>query len=66
MKSRECTARVQPYHGPERALNRSSKPAGNLWLAGWWLVALLAAAALVLPLGLASSVLLVAYLATLK
>jgi hypothetical protein len=39
--------------------------AGNLWLAGWWLVALLAAAALVLPLGLACATILVAYLATL-
>jgi hypothetical protein len=39
--------------------------AGNLWLAGWWLVGLLAAAALVLPLGLACGALLIAYLATL-
>ncbi len=39
--------------------------AGNLWLAGWWLVALLAAAAVALPLGLACATILVAYLATL-
>ena len=39
--------------------------AGNLWLAGWWLVALLAAAALVLPLGLACATIVVAYLAAL-
>jgi mono/diheme cytochrome c family protein len=34
----------------------------NLWLGGWWLVALLALAALALPLGAASAVLLAAYL----
>ncbi|MCZ7590401.1 MAG: c-type cytochrome [Gaiella sp.] len=36
--------------------------AANLWLAGWWLVALLAAAAIVLPLGAACTTVLVAYL----
>lgn len=36
--------------------------AANLWLAGWWLVALLAVAALVLPLGLACASTLVVYL----
>ena len=36
--------------------------AANLWLAGWWLVGLLAVAAVVLPLGLACAAVLVAYL----
>ena len=36
--------------------------AANLWLAGWWLVALVALAALVLPLGLACGAVLVTYL----
>jgi len=36
--------------------------AANLWLAGWWLVALVALAAVVLPLGLACGSVLVAYL----
>jgi mono/diheme cytochrome c family protein len=36
--------------------------AANLWLAGWWAVALVAAAAVVLPLGLASAGVLAAYL----
>ena len=36
--------------------------AANLWLAGWWLVALVAAAAVVLPLGLACAAVLTAYL----
>jgi cytochrome c6 len=36
--------------------------AANLWLAGWWLVALLALAALVLPLGLACGAVLLTYL----
>jgi mono/diheme cytochrome c family protein len=36
--------------------------AGNLWLAGWWLVALLATAALLLPLGAACATLVAAYL----
>ena len=36
--------------------------AANLWLAGWWLVALLALSALVLPLGLACAAVLVTYL----
>jgi mono/diheme cytochrome c family protein len=39
--------------------------AANLWLAGWWLVALLATAALVLPLGWACAALVVATLAVL-
>jgi mono/diheme cytochrome c family protein len=39
--------------------------AGNLWLAGWWVVAVLALAALLLPLGLACAVLVGAYLAVL-
>jgi hypothetical protein len=39
--------------------------AGNLWLAGWWLVALLAAAALLLPLGVACTTLVIAYLVVL-
>jgi mono/diheme cytochrome c family protein len=37
----------------------------NLWLAGWWLVALLAAAALVAPLGAAGLAVFVAYLVVL-
>jgi len=36
--------------------------AANLWLAGWWVVALVAVAAAVLPLGLACAAVLVAYL----
>ena len=36
--------------------------AANLWLAGWWLVALVALSALVLPLGLACGAVLVSYL----
>ena len=36
--------------------------AANLWLAGWWLVALVALAAVVLPLGLACAAVLAAYL----
>jgi mono/diheme cytochrome c family protein len=36
--------------------------AGNLWLAGWWLVALLALAAVALPLGIASAAIVFAYL----
>ncbi|HEY1316276.1 MAG TPA: c-type cytochrome [Gaiella sp.] len=36
--------------------------AANLWLAGWWLVALAAAAALVLPLGVACAAVLAVYL----
>jgi mono/diheme cytochrome c family protein len=36
--------------------------AANLWLAGWWLVALVALAALVLPLGLACAAVVVSYL----
>ncbi len=36
--------------------------AGNLWLAGWWLVGLLVAAALLLPLGAACAALVAAYL----
>jgi mono/diheme cytochrome c family protein len=36
--------------------------AANLWLAGWWLVALVALAALVLPLGLACASVVAAYL----
>jgi mono/diheme cytochrome c family protein len=36
--------------------------AANLWIAGWWLVALLAVAAIVLPLGLACASLVLAYL----
>jgi hypothetical protein len=38
--------------------------AANLWLAGWWLVALLAAAMLLLPLGWACALILTAYLLT--
>ena len=36
--------------------------AANLWLAGWWLVALVALAALLLPLGVACATVLAAYL----
>jgi mono/diheme cytochrome c family protein len=36
--------------------------AANLWLAGWWVVALVALAALALPLGLACAAVLAAYL----
>ena len=36
--------------------------AANLWLAGWWVVALVAVAAALLPLGLACGAVLVAYL----
>jgi mono/diheme cytochrome c family protein len=36
--------------------------AANLWLAGWWLVALIAVLAVILPLGLACAAVLVAYL----
>lgn len=36
--------------------------AGNLWLAGWWVVGLLAAAVALLPLGLASAAVVGAYL----
>ena len=36
--------------------------AGNLWLAGWWVAALLAAAAALLPLGVACAVTMGAYL----
>jgi mono/diheme cytochrome c family protein len=36
--------------------------AANLWLAGWWLVALVALAALLLPLGVACAAVLAAYL----
>jgi mono/diheme cytochrome c family protein len=36
--------------------------AANLWLAGWWLVALVALAALALPLGVACAAVLAAYL----
>jgi mono/diheme cytochrome c family protein len=36
--------------------------AANLWLAGWWVVALVALAALVLPLGAACAAVLAAYL----
>lgn len=39
--------------------------AANLWLAGWWVVAALSLAALVLPLGLACAVVLGGYLAAL-
>jgi mono/diheme cytochrome c family protein len=36
--------------------------AANLWLAGWWLVALVALTALLLPLGVACAAVLIAYL----
>jgi len=39
--------------------------AANLWLAGWWLVALVALAALALPLGVACAAVLAAYLVVL-
>jgi mono/diheme cytochrome c family protein len=39
--------------------------AANLWLAGWWVVALVALAAVALPLGLASTAVLAGYLLTL-
>ena len=39
--------------------------AANLWLAGWWVVALVALAAVLLPLGLACAAVLAAYLAVL-
>ncbi len=56
------TALFRPRWGPRVFLLAL---AGNLWLAGWWLVALLAVAAVVLPLGLACAALLVTYLAVL-
>jgi hypothetical protein len=56
------TALCRPRWGPRVFL---LVLAGNLWLAGWWLVALLTVAALVLPLGLACAAVLVAYLAVL-
>lgn len=56
------TALFFPRFGPRVVLLAL---AGNLWLAGWWVVALLAAAALVLPLGLACATVLAAYLAVL-
>ena len=39
--------------------------AANLWLAGWWLVGLLALASALLPLGVACATILLAYLAVL-
>lgn len=39
--------------------------AANLWLAGWWVVALLGLAAALLPLGLACATMLIGYLLTL-
>ncbi|MFN8222166.1 MAG: cytochrome c [Gaiellales bacterium] len=39
--------------------------AANLWLAGWWLVALLALGALVLPVGVAGAAVVTAYLVVL-
>ena len=39
--------------------------AANLWLAGWWVVALVALAAVLLPLGLACAAVLAAYLVVL-
>ena len=53
---------LAPRHAPRVFLVAL---AANLWLAGWWLVALLAVAALVAPLGLACLAVLVAYLAVL-
>lgn len=52
-------ALIRPRFGPRMLLLAL---AGNLWLAGSWVVALAAAAALVLPLGLACAALLGAYL----
>jgi hypothetical protein len=55
-------ALVRPGLGPRVFLLAL---AGNLWLAGWWAVGLLAAAALVLPLGWACATVLAAYLVAL-
>ena len=55
-------ALLAPRHAPRVFLVAL---AANLWLAGWWLVALLAVAALVAPLGIACLAVLVAYLAVL-
>lgn len=51
-----------PRHGPRLALLAL---AANLWLVGWWTVALLCAAAVVLPLGLGCAAVLGAYALTL-
>jgi hypothetical protein len=55
-------ALVRPRLGPRVFL---LVLAANLWLAGWWAVAVVAAAALVLPLGWASATVLGAYLVAL-
>ncbi|HEU0336599.1 MAG TPA: hypothetical protein VFR43_08585 [Gaiellaceae bacterium] len=55
-------ALVRPRLGPRVFLLAL---AGNLWLAGWWAVGLLAAAALLLPLGWACATILAAYLVAL-
>lgn len=55
-----AVALVRPRFGPRVLLLAL---AANLWLAGWWAVALLAAAALALPLGWACAAVVVAYLA---
>jgi mono/diheme cytochrome c family protein len=52
-------ALVRPRYGPRVFLLAL---AGNLWLAGWWVVAALAAAALLLPLGAACAALVGGYL----
>jgi mono/diheme cytochrome c family protein len=57
-----AAALVAPRHAPRIFLVAL---AANLWLAGWWLVGLLVAAALFAPLGLACLALLAAYLAVL-
>jgi hypothetical protein len=54
-----AVALVRPRFGPRVFLLAL---AGNLWLAGWWLVALLAAAAVLLPLGAACAAVVVTYL----
>jgi hypothetical protein len=55
-------ALVRPRLGPRVFLLAL---AGNLWLAGWWVVALVALAAVALPLGYACAAVLGAYLLTL-
>jgi hypothetical protein len=56
-----AVALVRPRLGPRVVLVAL---AANLWLAGWWVVALLAAAVLALPLGWACALILAAYLAS--
>ncbi len=55
-------ALVAPRHAPRVLLLAL---AANLWLAGWWVVAAVAVAAVALPLGLASAAIVAAYAAVL-